>query len=97
MHSWRVLLLPYLERKDLYSQYDFDEPWDGPNNSKLHGTRVRYFESPSGVGVVGETSCVAIVGMQTVWPGAKTTKNADIKDGLSNAVLVAEIHNSGIH
>ena len=34
-HSWRVLLLPYLEEKQLYDQYKFDESWDGPNNTKL--------------------------------------------------------------
>ena len=35
MHSWRVLLLPFLECEPLYRQYRFDEPWDGPNNRKL--------------------------------------------------------------
>lgn len=35
MHSWRVLILPYLEESTLFAQYNFDEPWDGPNNSKL--------------------------------------------------------------
>lgn len=34
-HSWRVLLLPFLEQQALYEQYRFDEPWNGPNNSKL--------------------------------------------------------------
>jgi hypothetical protein len=34
-HSWRVLILPYLEQQALYQQYRFDEPWDGPNNSQL--------------------------------------------------------------
>lgn len=33
--SWRVMLLPYLERQDLYQRYRFDEPWDGPNNREL--------------------------------------------------------------
>ena len=31
MHSWRVLILPYLERKGLYDQYRFNEPWDSPH------------------------------------------------------------------
>jgi hypothetical protein len=33
--SWRVQLLPYLDRDDLYQRYRFDEPWDGPNNREL--------------------------------------------------------------
>lgn len=34
-HSWRVLILPFLEQQALYAEYRFDEPWDGPNNRKL--------------------------------------------------------------
>lgn len=33
--SWRVQILPYLDRNDLYQRYRFDEPWDGPNNREL--------------------------------------------------------------
>ena len=39
MHSWRVLILPYLDRDDLYKAYNFTEPWDGPNNKKLATSR----------------------------------------------------------
>ena len=34
-YSWRVAILPELGLKDLYDQYNFDEPWDGPSNRKL--------------------------------------------------------------
>ncbi len=34
-HSWRVALLPYIGRQELFNQYNFNEPWDGPNNHKL--------------------------------------------------------------
>ena len=34
-YSWRVAILPYIEQQELYNQYHFDEPWDGPNNRKL--------------------------------------------------------------
>jgi prepilin-type processing-associated H-X9-DG protein len=34
-YSWRVAILPYLEQNELYKLYNFDEPWDGPNNRKL--------------------------------------------------------------
>jgi hypothetical protein len=27
--------LPYLDQQELYDQYKFNEPWNGPNNSKL--------------------------------------------------------------
>ena len=39
MHSWRVLILPYLDQDALYKAYDFTEPWDGPTNKKLLALR----------------------------------------------------------
>jgi len=103
MHSWRVLLLPYLDQRNLYKQYNFDEPWDGPNNSKLHNTVLKIFSCPSHSGTrpTTDTSYVAVVGSKTVW----TTENdkvhpvriADIIDGTSATILLVEVENSGIH
>jgi len=47
IHSWRVLILPYVEQQPLYDAYHFDEPWNGPNNSKLAAMRPRLFDCPS--------------------------------------------------
>ncbi|MDO4630229.1 MAG: DUF1559 domain-containing protein [Planctomycetia bacterium] len=33
LHSWRVLLLPYLEQQELLDQIRLDEPWDSDWNS----------------------------------------------------------------
>ncbi|MEZ6046073.1 MAG: DUF1559 domain-containing protein [Planctomycetaceae bacterium] len=34
-HSWRTLLLPYLEKQNLYEMYDFTQPWDSEDNIAL--------------------------------------------------------------
>lgn len=31
-HSWRVLILPFLDQKELFERYNMDEPWDSPGN-----------------------------------------------------------------
>jgi hypothetical protein len=46
MHSWRVLILPLIDERALYDQYNFDEPWDGPDNSKLADKMPAVFSSP---------------------------------------------------
>jgi hypothetical protein len=33
--SWRVALLPYLGREELYKQFHLDEPWDSAHNLTL--------------------------------------------------------------
>jgi prepilin-type processing-associated H-X9-DG protein len=98
MHSWRVLLLPYMEEKPLYDKYNFQEPWDGPNNSKLLMNPVpyayRWYQCPSdariGRGTGVWTSYVAVVGPRTAWPGAQMRKMSEIADGTANTVLVME-------
>ena len=34
-YSWRVALLPYLGRPDLFNQYRFDRSWNSPENLRL--------------------------------------------------------------
>ena len=49
MHSWRVLILPYLAQEALYSRYNFDEPWNGPDNIKLLDEIPPIYKCPSHV------------------------------------------------
>lgn len=104
MHSWRVLILPYLSQQgqEIYSQYRFDEPWDGPNNSKLAQRCPDLFRCPEDVKRYGRpnewmTSYVAVVGPETVWPGEQSTKIRDITDGTTTTLLVVEVADSGIN
>ena len=41
--SWRVALLPYMGEKELYSQFNLEEPWDGPTNRPLIGKMPAIF------------------------------------------------------
>jgi Protein of unknown function (DUF1559) len=35
LHSWRVLLAPYLESRDWYAKYELSEPWNSDHNLAL--------------------------------------------------------------
>lgn len=99
IHSWRVLILPYLGEKELYRKYNFDEPWDGPNNRKLHSEIVSAFRCPSDIHSQASTmtSYVAVGGPETFWPGEKKLKRKDILDRIEETILVVEFSNSDIH
>lgn len=97
MHSWRVLILPFLDENALYEQYRFDEPWDGPHNQQLAARAPRAFQSPeawrSGTPA---TSYVAVVGSETAWPGSTGRPLSEFSDGTSRTILVVEVADVGI-
>lgn len=99
MHSWRVLLLPYLELDALYEEYDFSEPWDGPNNRKLADVALSEFnwgENRKRTGGL-TTGFVVVVGDDTAFPGDKSRDFTEFGDGTSQTILVVACANSGIH
>jgi type II secretory pathway pseudopilin PulG len=98
MHSWRMLIIPYMEKSPFYSSYKFDEPWDGPNNRKLLDPYwPPYYDCPSRGAKRGLTSYVMIVGPKTAFPGVHTIKLGDIRDGAGRTIVIAEVSNVDIH
>jgi prepilin-type processing-associated H-X9-DG protein len=97
MHSWRVLLLPFLEYGDLYKHYRLDEPWDGPHNRLLAEPAPSPFHCLSDTGAKTDTSYLVVVGPKTIFPGVSSIKIADITDGTSNTILLVEAVESGIN
>ena len=100
MHSWRVLLLPYFEEagfQKIYEEYKFDEPWNGPKNSRLADRIGRVYGCPSDNQSQSNTSYVAIVGVQTAWPEGKAVRIRDFQDGTANTIMVIEAAGSNIH
>lgn len=91
MHSWRVLLLDYLEYTRLYDQYNFDEPWDSPNNLKVAAETPRVYQCPNAAALpAGHTNYLAITGPGCVFDGEKRTRWNEITDGAAETLLVVE-------
>jgi hypothetical protein len=95
MHSWRVLLLPFMGESALYNRYDFSEPWNGPNNIKLLNNMPWTFACPSWHDYPPTsttlTSYVAVTGPGTMFPGTSSTKFADVTDGISETLMIVEV------
>lgn len=47
LHSWRTLLLPFLEQRALYDQIDLSKPWDNPVNRMASETVVPEYHCPA--------------------------------------------------
>ncbi|MGO9470436.1 MAG: DUF1559 domain-containing protein [Isosphaeraceae bacterium] len=97
-YSWRVAILPFLEHDDLYKQYNFDEPWDGPNNRKLIDKMPSTFSYPGPTGGASsrtDTAYFVLTGETTTFGAAARGKEpahtiADISDGMSNTIMAVE-------
>lgn len=67
LHSWRTLLLPFLEQAALYQTIDLSKPWNDPVNAEACNTALSVFRCPSAMcppnyttyrAVVTEKSCL---------------------------------------
>ena len=104
MHSWRVLILPFVDHERLYGQYDFNEPWDGPSNRKLLASRPSEYVCPSEkmANLVAKaattTSYLAVVGSRAAWQQHKRTSlnDPELRKQMDETVLLIETANSGV-
>jgi hypothetical protein len=90
-YSWRVAILPFLEQSELYNSYNFDEPWDGPNNRKLLDRMPSIYGYP-GMGGTNPTHTTFFVftGPDTMLGKGDKPFVADVTDGTSNTLLAVE-------
>lgn len=100
LHSWRILLLPFFGDPDLdslYQKYRLDEPWNSAHNQTLATRAPSVYVCPEDR-ASGNTSYVAVVGAETIWPPDRTVSLRDVLfgDGPGNTVALVEVHDSGI-
>jgi beta-lactamase regulating signal transducer with metallopeptidase domain len=95
-HSWRVAILPFIEGKPLYDQYQMDEPWDSENNKKILAQMPAALRDPTADPASSSTSYFALVGPTTAFgdKDSKGTKIQDITDGTSITIAVVEAKRS---
>ena len=92
LHSWRVLLLPYLDEYPLYQQIRLNEPWDSEHNKQFHNRVPSVYQCRSAKGdMTGMTSYSVVVGKECAFnePNAKRGFGA-IADGTSNTIAIVE-------
>lgn len=91
LHSWRTLILPYMEQQALYNSIDLNKPWDDPVNAALNTVRIPSYSCPSTTIAGSELTCYQLIDDRTAMIyGAEFRKLSEVTDGTSNTLLVVE-------
>ena len=91
--SWRVQILPYMEQQFLYNEFHLDEAWDSAHNKTLIDKMPGSYNCPTRVNPKpGTTTYRGFTGEGGMFEyvEGKSLTFADVQDGLSNTIGVAE-------
>lgn len=91
LHSWRTLILPWVEQLDLYNMIDLSKPWDDPANAEAYKTVPSVYRCPSVALPPGFTSYLGIVGTNACFHPTAPRAFSEMTDGTENTLMVIEV------
>lgn len=91
--SWRVLLLPYMEQDNLFRMFNQSEPWDSPTNKPLLAKMPKVYMSSSNYDVNAkfQTTFLAPVASETVFPPTGSVNRNAVTDGMSGTIILLDV------
>jgi prepilin-type processing-associated H-X9-DG protein len=88
LHSWRTLLLPYLQQEELYNQIRLHEPWNSQHNKRFAELPLSIFCCPT---AKSGLSYLAITTDGAVFNGPNACSFQEMLDGTSNTIALIEV------
>jgi prepilin-type N-terminal cleavage/methylation domain-containing protein/prepilin-type processing-associated H-X9-DG protein len=91
LHSWRTLILPFLEEKALYNKIDLSKPWDDPANAVAREAYVMPYFCPATGSPTNQTTYLAILAPKSCLQPAEPRDPSDIKGEPGKTLMVFEV------
>ena len=88
VHSWRVAILPFLEQKKLYEEYNLNEPWDSENNKKILDQMPQVYRNPSANNTDNSPNYFGLTGPSAGLGEGSGESIRTFIDGTSNTILI---------
>ena len=88
LHSWRTLILPFLEHGSLYETIDLTKPWNDPANAQALATNLAVLRCPELLEPRNATTYLASPGCLI---SREPRRLADITDDHATTLLVIEV------
>src|SRR5580704_2729604 len=97
LHSWRALILRYLDQPGLYKQIDFSKAWDDPANAKAFAKSLDVYHCPEDRGPLDHTTYLAVVTPQSCLRPANPRLLSEIKSPSSTVVVIEVDSEHAVH
>lgn len=91
LHSWRTLILPYLNEQTLYDSIDMTKPWDDEVNRPFWNSMPAVYRCPENRDVAQLTTYLAIVSPGSCIQPERSSSFSDVKDGAGSTVMVIDV------
>ena len=90
LHSWRTLILPYMEQNVLYKTIDFSKPWNDPANQTAFEYSVPAYSCPASDVPANHTTYLGVSGPDRLFHADQSRSITEVTDGLTNTMMVIE-------
>jgi prepilin-type processing-associated H-X9-DG protein len=91
LHSWRTLILPFIEYQKLYESIDLTKPWDDPANAEARKASLFVYQCPSADIDDHLTTYLAVVTSSSCLRATKPRNLSDITDRAAQTLIVIEV------
>ena len=91
LHSWRTLILPYMEESKLYEKIDLTRPWNDPVNARFAAQAPGAYRCPTSILPADQTCCVAIVGPNAFLLPDRGRRLTEITDPRYQTIALLEL------
>lgn len=91
LHSWRTLVLPWLDEQALYDSLDLTKAWDDPVNQHAWDKMPDVYGSPGHDLGVGMTAICVPVGFDHCFQAAGSKEASDITGLASEVIMLAQV------
>jgi prepilin-type processing-associated H-X9-DG protein len=91
LHSWRTLILPFIEQQVLYDKIDLSQPWDHPANREAFDTSVVSYQCPSVELDENYTTYLAVVAPGSCLRPGESCALVDVTDDHSKSLVLLEV------
>ena len=91
LHSWRTLILPYLEQEPLYKKIDLSKPWNDPANADAYRTVPAIYRCTGATLPPNYTNYLGSIGENACFHPTEPRAISEITDGTTNTLMVFEV------